>query len=62
MAGRSIFKLIQLQKKLGIDSKRVPVVEIDVLDPKSIVAGIKTTRLLINVVGPYLRWGKPVIK
>jgi short subunit dehydrogenase-like uncharacterized protein len=61
IAGRSISKLQQLQKDLDIDQKRVPLVELDVLSAESIAAGVKTARVVINVVGPFQRWGKPVI-
>lgn len=62
MAGRSTSRIRLVQQELRIASDRVRVIEVDVLKEESVAAAIKTIRVVIDVVGPYWRWGKAVVQ
>jgi short subunit dehydrogenase-like uncharacterized protein len=62
IAGRSVSKLHQLQEELGIDSGRVKIIEVDIGNEDSIDAAITTTRVVINAVGPFWKWARPVVR
>lgn len=61
VAGRSQSKLQTLVQELSLPPK-IPVVQIDVTDYAELETLIKSTRVVINTVGPYWRWGTPVVR
>jgi short subunit dehydrogenase-like uncharacterized protein len=67
IAGRSKSKLKELA--VGIKSADVDggeddlkMFEVDVTNFDEVEALVKQARVIINAVGPYWRWGKPVVK
>ncbi|TFK45010.1 Saccharopine dehydrogenase-domain-containing protein [Crucibulum laeve] len=61
LGARSNSKLQQLVKELGI-TDNVRLVEVDVTQPAQVEEVVKTTRVVINTVGPYWTWGTPVVE
>lgn len=65
IAGRNASKLSE-SLKWALEGKPspvpVPIFEANVDDPASIASLVKKTRLLLNVVGPYRKYGEPVVK
>ena len=57
---RSPSKLDALYKELSIPDS-VAKVQVDVLDEASIEKAVKQTRVVLNTVGPFWRWGTPVV-
>jgi hypothetical protein len=62
LAGRSVDRIQQVRKDLGIDSDKVPIVQVDVLNDADVNAAVRTTKVVIDVVGPYWKWGKVVAR
>lgn len=62
LGGRSKDKLGQIASELGISEERVPHVIVDVLDAGQVARAVQGVRVVANVVGPYWRWGKLVVK
>ena len=63
IAGRNAEKLTTLAKRLGERNGSEPgtmVAELD--DPASLRALCERTRVLVSTVGPYQRWGLPVVE
>lgn len=58
MAGRNHDKLARVRDELGLD---VPLVVADAGDPDSIEAMAADTRVVLTTVGPYARFGEPVV-
>ncbi|MCA2224339.1 saccharopine dehydrogenase family protein [Nonomuraea aurantiaca] len=54
LAGRDRAKL----ERLGLD---VPILIADATDPASLAAIARATRVLVTTVGPYLRYGEPLV-
>jgi short subunit dehydrogenase-like uncharacterized protein len=64
IAGRSRDKLEAERdrlKDLGEAGARVEVLVADVGDPASLLAAARSTRVLLTMVGPYVRHGAPVV-
>jgi short subunit dehydrogenase-like uncharacterized protein len=61
IAARSTSKLDALKAELGLDDS-VKVVQVDVCKFDQVEAAVKETRVVINAVGPYWRWGTPVVQ
>lgn len=59
LAGRSAAKLAALQERLGTD---VPTLHADVRDASSMRALAEASRVLISTVGPYMRYGEPLVE
>jgi len=57
-AGRNKAKLETVREKLGID---VDLVIADVGDPESLRAVAESTRIVVTTVGPYIRYGEPLV-
>lgn len=70
VAGRNADKLRRTLREaaanLGLDEEgaldRVPVIVADVADEESLLRMAKRTRLVLNTVGPYRFFGRPVVK
>ena len=58
IAGRNRSKCEQAKERLGAD---VPVLEADIGDRRSIDAVAQSARVVITTVGPYLRYGEPLV-
>lgn len=65
IAGRRMDKLQQtlaeLSEELQIDLSSVPTIIADVLDVPSLVSMAESTKVLLNCVGPYNRFGRTVV-
>lgn len=59
LAGRSQAKLQALRERLGLE---VPLLEADVERPASIHELAESTRVVISTVGPYIRYGEPLVE
>ena len=66
IAGRNIAKLedtlIRLGKELGRDLSSVEKIQADAGDEESLQRMAKRTALVVNVVGPYNLYGRPVVE
>lgn len=58
LAGRNREKLAALAQRLGVD---VPLLHADVDDPASLRALAESTRVVATTVGPYIRYGEPLV-
>lgn len=65
IAGRRMDKLQQtlaeLSEELQVDLSSVPMIIADVLDVPSLVNMAKSTKVLLNCVGPYNKYGRTVV-
>jgi short subunit dehydrogenase-like uncharacterized protein len=59
LAGRNMGKLEALRDRLGVD---VPLLKADVEDSKSIDAVAESARVVITTVGPYVKYGEPLVR
>lgn len=58
LAGRNKAKLEAVQKKIGAD---VDLLHADVGDPASLKAVAESARIVVTTVGPYVRYGEPLV-
>ena len=58
LAGRNQAKLEAVQKKIGAD---VDLLHADVEDPASLKAVAESARIVVTTVGPYVRYGEPLV-
>jgi short subunit dehydrogenase-like uncharacterized protein len=61
LGARSSTKCAGVSKTLDIHPD-VPFRQLDVLDTESVRAAVRSTRVVINAIGPYWRWGKLVAR
>ncbi|MDH6136483.1 short subunit dehydrogenase-like uncharacterized protein [Kitasatospora sp. MAA4] len=64
LAGRSRSKLEALRERLAAlapGCAELPLLEADAADPASLRAVAESTRVVITTVGPYLRYGEPLV-
>lgn len=54
-------KLEELVAELSLDPS-IPLVVVDVMKFETVEAAVKDTRVVINTVGPFWRWGTPVVR
>ncbi|HEY1688238.1 MAG TPA: saccharopine dehydrogenase NADP-binding domain-containing protein [Solirubrobacteraceae bacterium] len=59
LAGRGRAKLQALCERLQLD---VPIIEADVSQPASVRALAESTRVAVSTVGPYIRYGEPLVE
>src|SRR5918997_1515444 len=62
LAGRSREKLVAVAGGLPASSRHWPLVEADTDDPASVTRMAESTRVLVTTVGPYARYGMPVVE
>ncbi|WP_116451589.1 saccharopine dehydrogenase family protein [Blastococcus litoris] len=62
LAGRSRSRLLEARAALPAAAREWPVVEADSGDPASLAALAGQTRVLATTVGPYARYGMPVVE
>ncbi|MEM1363931.1 MAG: saccharopine dehydrogenase NADP-binding domain-containing protein [Pseudomonadota bacterium] len=60
MAGRSLEKLAAVRAEMGLPDS-VPLLKADVSDPTSIRDMVRRTKIVITTVGPYLKYGEPLV-
>ena len=61
LAGRNMDKLEQVRARLGSGSAELPLLRADVADPDSLRSVAEATRVVISTVGPYSRYGEPLV-
>ncbi|KXN89437.1 hypothetical protein AN958_05599 [Leucoagaricus sp. SymC.cos] len=62
VGARSSAKLQTLLEDLNLeDDASIGKVQVDVTKPEDVEKAVKSTRVIINTVGPYWRWGTPVV-
>jgi short subunit dehydrogenase-like uncharacterized protein len=61
LAGRNMGKLEQVRSRLGPGSAELPLLRADVTDAESLRAVAQATRVVITTVGPYIRYGEPLV-
>jgi short subunit dehydrogenase-like uncharacterized protein len=61
LAGRNMGKLEQVRSRLGSGGADVPLLQADVTDAESLGAVAEATKVLITTVGPYTRYGEPLV-
>jgi short subunit dehydrogenase-like uncharacterized protein len=62
LAGRSRAKVEQVRAELPARARDWPVLEADSGNPSSLTALAEATRVLVTTVGPYARYGLPVVE
>lgn len=62
LAGRSPERLAELQRSLGAPAASWPLLIADTNDPSSVNELAAATRVLASTVGPYRRYGMPVVE
>jgi short subunit dehydrogenase-like uncharacterized protein len=60
MAGRNAAKLAEVRAEMGV-SETVPVIEADSSDQASMDAMAARGKVVITTVGPYLKYGEPLV-
>ena len=61
LAGRNRAKLEDVRAGLGPDFAQLPLLHADVTDPASLQAVASSTKVVITTVGPYVRYGEPLV-
>jgi short subunit dehydrogenase-like uncharacterized protein len=62
IGARSPTKVKALLQDLGlVHDSSIPIVQVDVTNKAEVENAVKNTRVVINTVGPYWRWGTPVV-
>jgi short subunit dehydrogenase-like uncharacterized protein len=61
LAGRSTDRLLAVRDALGEAAAQWPLIEADASQPSSLNAMAASTRVVITTVGPYLKYGLPLV-
>lgn len=61
LAGRSQDKLLDVRRSLGEKAQSWPIIVADSSDPSSLDAMVARTQVLVSTVGPYLKYGLPLV-
>ncbi len=61
LAGRNMSKLEQVRSGLGPGSAELPLLRADVTDGASVRDVAEASRVVITTVGPYIRYGEPLV-
>ena len=61
LAGRSADRLLAVRETLPATAQSWPLITADASDPSSLAAMAASTRVVISTVGPYLRYGLPLV-
>ena len=63
IAGRSKAKLTELARAIrSDDDDNLEIFVVDVTDFDEVEKVVQQAKVVVNTVGPYWRWGKPVVK
>lgn len=61
IAARSQSKLHTLVQELSL-SPKINTIQVDVTNYSELESVVKSAKVIINTVGPYWRWGTPVVR
>jgi short subunit dehydrogenase-like uncharacterized protein len=61
LAGRNQGKLEEVRRRLGAGAEDVPLLRADVTDAASVRSVAEAARVVITTVGPYIRYGEPLV-
>ena len=61
LAGRNQSKLEAVRSQLGSGSSEVPLLQADANDAASLGAMARSAKVVISTVGPYIRYGEPLV-
>lgn len=61
IAGRNRAKLEALRDDLGNEARDLPILVGEALDPASLDEIVRSTRVLCSTVGPYSKFGRPLV-
>jgi len=61
LAGRSTERLLAVRETLPAAAQSWPLIAADASDPSSLAAMAASTRVVVTTVGPYLRYGLPLV-
>ncbi len=61
LAGRSTERLLTVRESLGENAQSWPLIAADADQPSTLAAMAASTRVVITTVGPYLRYGLPLV-
>jgi short subunit dehydrogenase-like uncharacterized protein len=61
LAGRNQAKLEAVRSRLGSEHAELPLLQADANDPASLRALAESTKIVISTVGPYIRYGEPLV-
>lgn len=61
LAGRSTSKLLAVRESLGEAAKEWPLIEADAASPSTLDAMAARTRVVVTTVGPYTKYGLPLV-
>ncbi len=61
IAGRSEGKLAKLQEALGAQAASLPSIVADSFDEQRLAAMVANSRVVISTVGPYAKYGSPLV-
>ena len=61
LAGRNMSKLEQVRSRLGSAAAELPLLRADVTDLDSVRAVAEASRVVTTTVGPYIRYGEPLV-
>ena len=62
LAGRSVEKLSEVRDSLGERAASWPLLVVDALDRVTVEALAQATNVVVTTVGPYLRYGMPLVE
>ena len=62
LGARSPKKLKALVQNLNLSESSVKLVQVDVTNEADVERAVRSTRVVINTVGPYWLWGTPVVR
>jgi short subunit dehydrogenase-like uncharacterized protein len=61
LAGRNTAKLEDVRRRLGAQHAELPLLRAEIADPDSIRELAESTKVVITTVGPYIRYGEPLV-
>lgn len=62
LAGRSLERLTAVRESLPVAAAEWPLVTVDVLQDDAVVGLAHRSRVVVSTVGPYLRFGLPLVR
>ncbi|MGE2835054.1 saccharopine dehydrogenase family protein [Mycobacterium sp. SMC-4] len=61
LAGRSADRLLAVRETLGAEAQDWPLITADASQPSTLADMAARTRVVVTTVGPYLRYGEPLV-
>jgi short subunit dehydrogenase-like uncharacterized protein len=61
LAGRNMEKLSSVRARLGSQHAELPLLQADITDEASIRSVAESARVVITTVGPYIKYGEPLV-